>query len=387
MRHDRIRTRDPRCAFHNVAMPDRVLSAASTQLCLVGADALTVESIAERAHVSVGFIYKKYHSLSELVHRAIDEELPSALDVIPDRQMLPIELLAPTSRVTERLPLEAILATRRFPELREPVGVYMSELTSRVGPLRCSVILGCQALGIAGVDIEIADMASLISLESRIQSGACNEDTVIAAPIDIGASTVPHPGPERRDPTAERLRDAASELLTETAGRASLRDIASRAGVTTGAVYRRYDSKDELIGDTINARVNEERTNWIQEFLKAWVDPTHGDPGRVLAQVLAEVSTANQPQTREAIELLVAARSGPAARSALSQRYLDAAKTRKAQFEPFSESGLMKHSDSPAALAWAVQVGPMGTRVATLVTSMPDAEGWYPSMVAMLRAL
>ena len=368
-------------------MPDRVLAAASTQLCLVGPDALTVEAIAERAHVSIGLVYKHYPSLDQLVLDLLTSELPRVTADIPSDGPLPAPLLMPPPSGNERLLLEALLCIRRFPHTESIVRPVMADLMQRSGPLRCAVLLGCQAITLAGVTIPTGDVTALTSLEDRIRIGDIRPVPPTPAKLTDSDLTVPHPQPERNDPTAVRLREATSDLLTETSGRASVRDIAKKAGVTTGAVYRRYESKDELIGDTIKAAVTADRTNWLQQLFAALMNPTTSDPALVLAQVLATASAPDAEQTRQSIELLVAARGGPAARSALSQRYLTAVETRKTQLASLAATGLMTYPDSSTALAWAFQVAPMGARIAGMATDMPDAAGWYPAMQALLRAL
>lgn len=366
-------------------MPGRVPDAALTQLCLVGPDALTIEAIAERASVSVGLIYKEHHSLNTLVRDVLAASLPSALDAIPGVEALSRSSLG--SRPEHRLPLEAILALRRFPDAHAVVKPIMDTFVQRTGPLRCAVVLGCQALSLAGVVPSGSDVDALIALEHRIRLGTLHDSPLRAIPLPVNDASVPHGGPEHDDPTSVRLRDAASQLLTESAGRASLRDIADKAGVTTGAVYRRYGSKDDLIGDTIKARLTTERTLWAQMFFAALADPTKGDPASILAEFLAQASAPDAAATRESIELVVAARTGPAARAALAERFSTAVMTRKAQLSMLAGLGALHHPDSADALAWAFQVAPTGARIAGIATPMPDAHRWRPSMAALLQAL
>lgn len=368
-------------------MHDPVISAALKQLCLVGPDALTVEAVADRAHVSVGFVYKHFGSLSHVLRTALAEGIPTSLSAIPSEGPLSPGQLEMSTENRERLPLEAILSLRRFPEVKEVVGPAVTALVERIGPMRSCVVFGCHAVAIAGVYPTGGDVSALIALEYRVHSGDVRDEESGVADHLVGEATVPHSQPLRNDPTTVRLRDATSQLLTETAGQATIRDIATKAGVTTGAVYRRYESKDELIGDTIQARVSEDRTTWLTEFFAAVTNSGSGDPAFVLSNVLADASDANTPATREAIELLVSARGGPAARMALARRYTTAVETRTAQLNRFRGSPFMRHEDSPAALAWAFQIVPMGARILGLATTMPNSQAWYPSMVTLLRAL
>jgi AcrR family transcriptional regulator len=368
-------------------MSDRVLAAASAQLCLVGADALTVDAIADRARVSVGFVYSQFRSLDEIIRTVLARDFARLCDAIPATDPIPAALLAPTNASPERLILEGLLALRRFPHVHDLVQPTMETLVERVGPLRTAVIVGCQAVTVAGVTIPDADLTSLIGLEARIRADTDSPSIPSAARVPDGETTVPHPGPEYRDDTARRLQDATSDLLAETGGRATMRDIARRAGVTTGAVYRRYQSKDDLISDTISARVTKERTGWMQELFAALMNPEQMDPALVLARVLADSCAPDERATQESIELVVAARSGPAARSVLTERFRIAVKTRTSQLERLLDADLMSHPDSPTSLAWAFQVAPTGARIAGLGVPMPRADGWYPSMAALLRSL
>jgi len=253
--------------------------------------------------------------------------------------------------------------------------------------MRSCVVLGFRAVAIAGVYPTESDVPALIALKYRIQSGDIRDIESVAPEESVGDLSIPHPRPLRSDPTTVRLRAAASHLLTETAGQATIRDIATKAGVTTGAVYRRYESKDDLIGDTIQARVTEDRTTWLMDFFEVLTNPGTGDPARVLSDALAEASETTEPSTRKPMELLISARGGPTARMAVVGRYTSAIATRTAQLTRFRASPYRRHEDSPAALAWAFQVVPMGARILGLATQMPDSTGWYPSLVSLLRAL
>jgi AcrR family transcriptional regulator len=59
--------------------------------------------------------------------------------------------------------------------------------------------------------------------------------------------------PLRRDAVRnyERILDAAREVLSEVGADASMEEIAARAGVGVGTVYRRFASKDALIDEML----------------------------------------------------------------------------------------------------------------------------------------
>jgi AcrR family transcriptional regulator len=65
--------------------------------------------------------------------------------------------------------------------------------------------------------------------------------------------------PPRRDAVRNyhRILDAAREVLGESGADASMEEIAARAGVGVGTVYRRFASKDALIGELLRLALDE----------------------------------------------------------------------------------------------------------------------------------
>ena len=77
-----------------------------------------------------------------------------------------------------------------------------------------------------------------------------------------------------------RILDAARDVLGESGAEASMEEIATRAGVGVGTVYRRFASKDALIDELVRLAMEEvtaaaERTlaradgHGLEEFLRA----------------------------------------------------------------------------------------------------------------------
>ena len=89
--------------------------------------------------------------------------------------------------------------------------------------------------------------------------------------------------PARRDAARnyQRILDAAREVLGESGADAGMEEIAARAGVGVGTVYRRFASKDALIGELLRLALEElmaavdrslARTdgNGLEELLRAF---------------------------------------------------------------------------------------------------------------------
>ena len=69
------------------------------------------------------------------------------------------------------------------------------------------------------------------------------------APVKTAAPARPAPRPLRKDAERNRVRilRAAAEVFTEQGLRATLDDVAARAGVGVGTVYRRFPDKEALV--------------------------------------------------------------------------------------------------------------------------------------------
>jgi AcrR family transcriptional regulator len=95
------------------------------------------------------------------------------------------------------------------------------------------------------------------------------------------------PAPIRRPPREEvrrRLLDAASDTFLEKGYLDStLEDIARRAGLSKGAVYSNFKSKQEIVGFLLESRIER-----MHEVIDAATDPTAAEVGRSSAAVMAE---------------------------------------------------------------------------------------------------
>jgi len=115
------------------------------------------------------------------------------------------------------------------------------------------------------------------------------------------------PVPIRRPPREEvrrRLLEAASETFLEKGYLDStLDDIARRAGLSKGAVYSNFQSKQEIFGLLLRKRVER-----MQEVIAAATDPAANDEGRTSASVM----TANLIADADWIQLVLefASRAG-----------------------------------------------------------------------------
>lgn len=364
---------------------ERLGEAAFSQLVTVGADSLTMEGIANRAGVSIGAAYRWQPSLHDAVLQAIGTRLPSMAEQITEAPSLH-PWLQPQA-LGSRLLTESLLAVRRFPTLTPLVQQAVELVQGGLQPLGAAVLVGSQAMMLAGCALTAQDRRVLADLYQRIRTTSPDGPLPWSTP-DRGdfIAEVPSTHTADLDQIAQGLINATARALassTET----SVRTIAESAGVTTGAIYRRYQSKDQLVAETIRSHLTADRTTWAVAFVARLAGTQAGDPAQILAEQLALASNRDAEQTRLSIEFIVASRMSPDARQVLVQRIEQAQHSRQTLFEAMLEAGIFTRPDTPRALSWALQVTPTGTRLLSLVSPQPSATTWQPAMASMLRAL
>lgn len=100
----------------------------------------------------------------------------------------------------------------------------------------------------------------------------------------------------------ERIREAAVEIVSEKGiPNSSVASIARRAGVSVGYLYRHYPSKEELINDLL-----EERLNVITDKINTLIGK-HDDLGEIVGEIvdfMVESAEANPAKHKFLIMLL-----------------------------------------------------------------------------------
>lgn len=118
---------------------------------------------------------------------------------------------------------------------------------------------------------------------------------------------------ERRETTRRKLLDATIEALVEL-GYAQLTtvEVAKRAGVSQGAIFTHFDTKEELMA----AAVEHLFPRIIQDYL-AGVGARPSGRDRIAAAVDMLWAAYQRPELQAAVELYVAARTNAELRAAL----------------------------------------------------------------------
>jgi AcrR family transcriptional regulator len=103
----------------------------------------------------------------------------------------------------------------------------------------------------------------------------------------------------------ERLLDAAlDEIACVGIDRLGMSSVARRAGLTTGALYGRYENVNELAADVWTTRVRDAQFQFLDHAVRRLVD---GDVSIAVADVVRELSVPTRA-TIAALELLATAR-------------------------------------------------------------------------------
>lgn len=203
--------------------------------------------------------------------------------------------------------------------------------------------------------------------------------------VELGRVELPRPpSPASGDDVSVALIEAARLLLRERgAERTTTRDIAAGAGVSTGALYRRYEGKSRLLADVLLHELQPERYEWTWELIRALAkDEPYVEAAEVLSDRILEMS-GDLPSQAVLLQVGVAARNDESLRSQIRQRVDDAQAARLGIIETLVESGLMRPDLDCASLAWGFQAVPVGMRVLLCAGMPPDP----PAVRAGMRAL
>jgi AcrR family transcriptional regulator len=140
--------------------------------------------------------------------------------------------------------------------------------------------------------------------------------TTVVAPRPSSRPFVPPPAPKtpKSAGTRRRLLDLAARLFVERGYHAvSMRDLASAAEVTKGAVYGHFRSKGQLLVEVIRWRIAERDRS--TDFVEAEANPLHG-----VAMMHDEAGRATRLLE---VDAAAAARHDPEVAAGLASLYLE----------------------------------------------------------------
>ena len=380
------------------ATTQTLLDAARDELLAVGQGEFAMEGVARRAFYSIGTVYNRWPDRESLLRdlgsgviaptitRALHtarypaEAISWVLEDGSDDVLLAGEILLAGHTAPDLQPISLEV----WDSLRSGLAAHLSEsmawyvATYAVG----NALL--HALGIDGPDPATGRVTWFADASS---SGAGPHAPAPLMPRFDGVEVPVVPGPERTDDVAMALISAA-RILLEAHGAAgtSTRGIAAGAGVTTGALYRRYQGKSRLLADVLLSQLEPDRYIWTWDLVQALAtaDP-FSDAATVLANRLIAVAE-DAPAQKVLLQVGIAARSDTVLREQIAERVRVAHAARVDMVRHFMETGVLREDVSSEVFAWGFQAIPVGVR-ATLPLGVPlDRDMVSASMAALLRA-
>jgi AcrR family transcriptional regulator len=248
-------------------------------------------------------------------------------------------------------------------------------------------------VGLGDAMLASIDIAAPLPVGPRIRwlLDACDVEAMglhVPRPGALTQADVPAvPQPARSDPTTLALIQAAQSLLAEQGAESlSTRRVSAQAGVTTGAIYRRYDGKGALLADVLLVALAPDRYEWTWELVAALAsdDPYWAAADVMTAQLLA--ASRNEAEQRVLLQIGVAARTDTALRAQIQERVRVASEARFAMFDHLGNAGVIRADIDPAVLAWGFQSEPVGLRAIVPLGIPIDEQAATLSMRAVLTA-
>ena len=375
-----------------------LLGAAREELLAVGQSEFAMEGVARRGFYSIGSVYSRWpdrESLlrdlgSAVIAPAMARELHSAEDAAAA-----ISWVLEDGRDDVLLAGEILLAGHTVPALR-PVslevwdmlhGGLAAHLPEGMAWYVATYAVGNALLHALGIDGPDPAVGRVTWLADACADGTGPRAPAASAPRFDGVEVPVVPGPQHTDDVAVALIGAA-RILLEAHGAAgtSTRGIAASAGVTTGALYRRYEGKSRLLADVLLTQLEPDRYTWTWDLVRAFgSEAPFSDAATVLANRLIVVAE-DAPAQRVLLQVGIAARSDPALRAQIAERIRIAHAARVDMVRHFAETGVLREDVPPEVFAWGFQTIPVGVR-ATLPIGIPlDRDAVSASMAALLRA-
>lgn len=242
----------------------QILDAALVEVATSGLDGLGMHAVARRAGFTAGTVYSRHETVGELAvavwlergERALigllAESLTVALDG-GDPSRLVDEILE--RRADVLVGLEIVAVARRHSELGEVVNPSVSALLrwnelNSVERSAVAFVVGLTFGALLHGGPTAPDRTAWTAILGLVRYA-------LDQPVPTLPPWMPRPGKPVRSTTNDPLRDSLIDGACEVIGRvgfvsATNTRIARRAGLTSGAVYTMYRSKDELLVDAID---------------------------------------------------------------------------------------------------------------------------------------
>ncbi|MFM7411318.1 MAG: TetR/AcrR family transcriptional regulator [Actinomycetota bacterium] len=193
-------------------------------------------------------------------------------------------------------------------------------------------------------------------------------------------------------PEAGRTILTAARDIIETSGPNGLRvsDVADRAGVAVGLLYHYFDDRDDLIDAVREAQFLARIEADIADLARK-VGPNELDATAVLKVIIDDFADPRSKRRRDfrldRMEALAAARYNPELTKRLVQAQKRLSSSIRKTIEKAKEDGIVAPEVDAHALAFFLEVVPLGTGLATVYADLPSQEAWRGLLLRMFASL
>ncbi len=377
---------------------ERLLEAALEEIAAVGVDRLGMSGVARRAGLTTGALYGRYENVYELAaavwttrvrdtHFALLDRAVRAL--VDDDRSIPLgeviqELVCPSRSTIAAL--ELLATARRIDELDEVVTPAVDEWMQgwRAGAhgrdrrRRAQVLF--TAGSVWGVLLHTIPRHRETEWEPVMVGVRYSFGRPYAAPIERFrpevAGTV---RADTGDAAQSALIDSVSAITARVGfERATTSRIARRAGLTSGAIYARYQTKDELLAHSVEVLLARRLADDLEANSATYAAP---DVGLATARIVGGYLGAPRREWRTfRIEAQLAARHRPDLAAALDQ-------VQEAAIYAYLEALGARTPDEHRALdafGRFAQLIPLGLAFVDLVTPGVGGTDWRTVFVPLL---
>jgi AcrR family transcriptional regulator len=185
----------------------------------------------------------------------------------------------------------------------------------------------------------------------------------------------------------QAILEAARELI-EANGPNSLRvtEVAERAGVAVGLMYHYFDDRDDLVAAVREAQFLARIEADIQSLARV-VGPAEMDTQAVLSIIIDDFSDPRSKKRRDyrldRMDALVAARHNKDLTKRLTVAQKRLSTSIQKTIERAKTDGIVAHDVDTKALAFFLEVLPLGTALANVYADLPTQEAWRNLLLRM----
>lgn len=224
-------------------------------------------------------------------------------------------------------------------------------------------------IGDASLPAMASDLAALLSPPSTPRPATAAERVLEEIP-----GTEP-PTPPAIDEVSRHIVGVTRDLLASASGGLSVRSILDRSRISSTTLYRRFESKRQLMLQVLNDELGAASYEWVVELVESLGSD---DPIGAMARVFRRrFDTLHDfPDTRNVIlELTAQARQDSDLRRTLVGQVERMAELRAELFVRLNSMGVLNPTLSPIVAGWVVQTSATGYRLLVGAGIPLDANG------------